>query len=112
MPQSLVAGSAAASPPYSPGSYMQWLYPGLGAAPIGHSESHCYVLGVGPGTSPQVATQMLSETLNDTWIEEDTLSFAYWTRWTCCNWCSASVESAAMHMIPERGMRPVLTRIP
>lgn len=112
MPQSLIAGSAALLPPYSPGSYMQWMYPGLGGAPVGHSEATCFVLGIGPGTSPQVAAQMLSEMLNDTWIEEDTLSFAYWARWTCCNWCVGSPEAAAQHLVPERGYSPVLTRIP
>ena len=112
MPQSLVGGATSLSPPYSPGSYMQWLFPGLGAAPVGHPETACYVLGVGPGTSPQVAAQMISETLNDTWSEEDTLSMAYWTRWTCCNWCADSPESAARHQVPEQGYRPVLTRRP
>lgn len=112
LPQAMVGGITSQIPPYSPASYMQWLYPGTGAAPVGHPDTFCYVLGVGPGTSPQVMNQMLSETLNDTWIEEDTLAFAYWTRWTCCNWCRGSNDSAAKKMIPERGYDPVLTRKP
>lgn len=112
LPTSMVGGSLSLLPPYSPGSYMQWLYPGVGAAPVGHPDMWCTPLGIGPGTSPMAMNQMLSETVNKTWMEEDTLAFAYWSRWTCCNWCRFSADEAVRHMIPEMGFLPVLTRIP
>ena len=112
LPTSIVGGVTARLPPYSPGSYMQWLYPGIGASAVGHSDVFCSILGVGPGSSPIAMNQMLSETINDTWIEEDTLAFAYWTRWTCCQWCRGTADEAARHMIPEKGFSPVLSRRP
>lgn len=112
LPQSMAGGLTSNVPGYSPGSYTQWLYPGTGAPPVGHGDSYCQILGLGVGTSPQVANQMTSEIINDTWIEEDTLSLVYWARWTCCTWCSGSNDAGVKHMIPEQGYSPVLTRKP
>jgi hypothetical protein len=112
LPLSMAGGVTAVLPPYSPGSYTQWLYPGMGSLPVGNPDTFCQVLGVGAGTSPQAMNQMLSEAINKTWIEEDTLAFAYWTRWTCCNWCQGADDAAVKHMIPEQGYSPVLTRKP
>jgi len=112
LPQSMAGGLASNVPGYSPGSYTQWLYPGLGAAPVGHPDPYCQILGTGVGTSPQAQTQMLSETINDTWTEEDTLSIVYWARWTCCTWCVGSDDAFVKKQIPELGYDPVLTRHP
>lgn len=110
---SMVGSNSTNLPPYSPASYMQWLYPGsVGGSPQGDEDESCYVLGVGPGTAPIVATQSLSELINKTFSEEDTIAFAYWARWTCCNWCAASYDAAAKHALPEQGYYPVLTRDP
>lgn len=99
-------------PSYQPGSYIQWLYPGIGKPPVGKPDMWCTVLGVGVASSPAIMAQTVSETVTSTWMDEDTLAFGYWTRFTCCNWCTASNESPARHMIPEAGFDPVFTRIP
>jgi hypothetical protein len=112
LPQAMAGGITSNVPGYSPGSYTQFLYPGPGAPPVGHPDSYCQILGIGAGTSPAIANQMTSEVINDTWTEEDTMALVYWSRWTCCTWCTGSNDHAAKHMIPEQGYSSVLTRKP
>jgi len=111
-PRAVMGGGAGMLAPYSPGSYIQWLHPGVPSSPLGVPQVYCGVLGISPGTIPQAGTQMLSEALNKTWIEDNTLAFAYWPRFTCCNNCSVSNETAARHLIPEKSFLPTLTRRP
>ncbi len=108
-------GSAAAmQAPYSPGSYIQWLHPGIPASPVGEPRQSCQVLGVGSGTSPQVATQIISEFINKTYIEDNTIAFAYWPRFVCCNYCAqgGSSETPVRHVTAEKSFTVTLTRKP
>lgn len=105
-------GGGAQLAPWSPMSWMQWLHPGIPAGTSAEPQTTCDVLGEGPGTSFQLATQILGETVNKTWIEDNAIAFAYWPRFVCCKWCydMGAEDSAAEHMIPEKGYDPVLTR--
>lgn len=111
-PRAMIMGSNANLAPYSPGSYVQWLYPGIPGSAVGQPQDNCGILGVAPGTNPQVATQILGETINKTWIEDNTIAFYYWPRFVCCTWCKASNDSGARHMMPEQSFTETLTRKP
>ena len=109
-PLSYAFGTGTAIPKYSPGSYVQWLYPGTTG--VGVPDGYCYPLGMGAGGVPPIATQMLSESLNRIPLGDQVLSFAYWSRWTCCNYCMSSDQAPDRQLIPERSFRPSLTRRP
>jgi hypothetical protein len=111
-PQATVMGGGANLAPYSPASYMQWLHPGTPSSPSSNPNESCEILGEGSGTSPQVATQILSEMINKTYLEDNTLAFAYWPRFTCCMWCTRAVDSAIKHNVAEQSYDPTLTRKP
>lgn len=111
-PRAVMGGMGSVLAPYSPASYIQWLHPGIPSSPVGAPRAFCGVLGLAPGTIPQAGTQLLSEAINKTWIEDNTLAFAYWPRFTCCNNCSGANDSAVRHLVPEQSYLPTLTRRP
>lgn len=112
LPASIAASAGSYTWPYSPGSYVQWLYPGTGSLPVGVPDTSCYLLGTGSGTDFQEATQMMNEFFNKTWMEEMSLAYAYWVRTTCCNYCRGSDQEAAKNMTPEQSFAPRLSRRP
>jgi hypothetical protein len=90
-------------------SYVQWLYPGTAL----HPDLACYPLGTTlAGSVPQLAAMMTSETTTHIPMEEQSLAFFYWPRFICCNYCSASNESAAKLLVPEQSFLPALSRVP
>lgn len=107
-PRAFAYGVTAQIPKYSPGGYVQWLYPG--SSGTGTADKSCYPIGFQAGSLQPFATQMLSETFNRIPLQDMVLSFVYWSRWTCCNYCQLSNETAGRQMQADKSFRPTLTR--